>query len=335
MARYRQFASFGDLDLQAGTTEIASDAWIRLDYLENPALIPVFDLDGNPVLDSRGNQVYEVDERQPRLLQIENFGGKFDYLGGLDFGVGDVGVARATGELRTHTLWQAPAGVVFIIDGLKVSMEKAWKHIYVTYDTDALLDMYFRGADQFFGFDGNDDLFARAGNDVMKGRGGDDTLDGGTGADTVMGGDGADRLYGGKGADMLDGDAGADRLRGEAGADALDGGKGHDSLLGGGGDDDLRGGGGRDRLVGGAGDDALDGGAGADVFVMSDRSGDDVAAGWRNGIDMIEITRGAAAFDELEISDGARGAVIVNGDASMTLRGVDAADLDASDFIFT
>ncbi|MEO1612188.1 MAG: alkaline metalloproteinase, partial [Pseudomonadota bacterium] len=96
----------------------------------------------------------------------------------------------------------------------------------------------------------------------------------------------------------------------------------------------LSGGAGRDVLIGGGGTDALRGGGGADRFVFSARSGDDRVLDFAPGVDVLQINSGADRFADLELRDEPGGAVVSFGDASATLRGVEASALDAQDFLF-
>lgn len=161
------------------------------------------------------------------------------------------------------------------------------------------------------------------------------TLKGSAYDDLLQGGDAADKMVGNGGADALAGGGGNDKLFGGAGADMLEGGRGQDLAVGGGGRDMLWGGRGTDRLNGGRGDDFLDGGLGADLFIFNGRAneGSDVIADFDDGFDRIRIA--GASFDDLTIANGADGAVVTLASGTeITLLDVDAASLDASDFIF-
>ncbi len=167
-----------------------------------------------------------------------------------------------------------------------------------------------------------------AGADLLRGRGGDDTLKGGGGDDVVRGGGGDD---------VLAGLAGADDLRAGSGGDVLRGGGGDDALRGGAGADRLFGASGADTLIGGAGADLLVGGPGADRFVFAANSGSDRVRDFAPGEDRLDWSGdvSVAGFADLEISDGAGGAVVSNGSgATVTLLGVSAAALSEDDFLF-
>ena len=230
------------------------------------------------------------------------------------------------------------------------------------------------GDDTILGGSQEDSLVGGAGNDLLRGEAGFDTLDGGDGDDVLDGGLQADRLYGRTGDDTLSGGAGQDRLFGGAGDDNLDGGDGDDRLFGHTGDDTLQGGAGNDRLfglggndlleggdgddtleggnlydtlIGGAGDDLMTGGMHADRFVFADGHGDDTITDFNaaNVLEKIDLSAVAAitSVADLDLADPNAGAAVqvgadvvidTGGGNSITLVGVNFADLDASDFIF-
>lgn len=142
---------------------------------------------------------------------------------------------------------------------------------------------------------------------------------------TLLGGQGSDRMLGAEGDDVLKGKGGRDRLRGE---------EGNDRLVGGGSADKLFGGSGKDILIGGRGDDLMVGGRGTDRFVLRPGSGDDKVRDWRDGIDIIEIQGAVEGFEDLDIEQDGRNAVIRYEDGSLTLLGRSAGLLDALDFDF-
>ena len=215
------------------------------------------------------------------------------------------------------------------------------------------------GNDQIFGGTGNDVLHGGAGNDVLNGQAGSDTASysgasvGGvtvdlrlTGAQAVGGGQGSDQLLG---IENLLGSSYGDRMVGSNLNNVLNGGDGNDRitalggndvLIGGGGNDNLAGGDGNDRLNGGIGSDVLAGGLGADSFLFGVGYGSDRVTDWQNGSDRFEITAGTwqgvvyDSYDDLRISQTASGAQIWLGGTAITLSGVSAGLLDASDFVF-
>ncbi|MEM9344373.1 MAG: calcium-binding protein [Pseudomonadota bacterium] len=204
-------------------------------------------------------------------------------------------------------------------------------------------DALFGGAeaDRLYGGEGADALNGEAGFDWLEGGDGDDALDGGAqadslfgqaGADTLIGGQGLDRLFGGTGDDVLDGGTGNDRLFGD---------NGNDVLAGGSGDDFLSGGAGFDRLAGGRGDDVLTGNFNADTFVFEDGFGDDVITDFAatNDFEKIDLAGVAAiaGFSDLADHMSQAGSDVVIDDHAgntITLQGVDLAELDSMDFIF-
>ena len=225
------------------------------------------------------------------------------------------------------------------------------------------------GFDTLNGGDGDDILDGGAQNDLLDGEGGNDTLLGGLGADILNGGAGNDLLLGGNRNDTLDGGSGNDRafggnandtvmggsgddiLRGGDQNDTLIGGDGNDSLFGGTGIDNLQGGAGNDTLIGRGGFDALDGGEGddvmtggfnADVFVFSGAFGNDIITDFAATSDAedIDLSGVASIVDFADLL--ANHMTQVNSDVviddgagnTITLEGVDLADLDAADFIF-
>ena len=218
------------------------------------------------------------------------------------------------------------------------------------------------GNESIGGSDGNDSLYGNSGNDVIGGGNDDDYIDagadqdaasGGWGNDTVLGNDGDDTLAGSYGNDTVDGGTGNDFLGGGEGQDLLQGGAGHDALgagngndtlqgesgndfLGGGAGDDLMiGGGDNDTLNGGAGNDTLTGSEGADLFVFNTLvNGErDVITDFGNGSDLIRL--GGVSFDMLDIADVSGGARVSVLGHEILLEGVAAAELDASDFLFS
>ena len=82
-----------------------------------------------------------------------------------------------------------------------------------------------------------------------------------------------------------------------------------------------------DRLVGGGGDD---------VFLFASGDGADRLIGYETGEDFIVLSvDGVDSFDDLAITDFARGALVdLGGGDQLRLIGVDADDLSATDFAF-
>ena len=198
---------------------------------------------------------------------------------------------------------------------------------------------------------GNDRIYGNDGNDTMLGGSGFDHLFGGNGNDTLYGDNQADNLWGGGGNDLLRGGNGNDRIFGEAGNDVLQGGAGGDALFGQNGNDVLNGSSGNDRLFGGAGFDRLEGGAGNDVlqgnfnwdiFVFSDGFGQDVITDFDalNVFEKIDLAGVGSITDFADLAAnhmsqvGADVVIDALGGNTITLQGVNLADLGADDFIF-
>ncbi|PLS21627.1 calcium-binding protein [Neptunicoccus cionae] len=190
------------------------------------------------------------------------------------------------------------------------------------------------GDDTIDGGRGEDFLFGDAGADVLIGKESGDSLYGNAGSDRLLGGAGSDLLNGANGADTLLGGNKADKIYGGRGKDALSGGKGADVMVAGNG---------KDTLKGGAGDDLMTGGKGADTFVFQNKFGDDVITdfGARNSnekIDLSSVTQikhwNDLANNHMEQAANGTDVVISQGGNSITLVGVDLADLGANDFLF-
>lgn len=173
------------------------------------------------------------------------------------------------------------------------------------------------------------DILSQPGTDFVIAGDDDDRLKGGKGDDFLSGKDGEDRINGGKGDDVILGGNDDDRLSGRQDDDIL---RGED------GDDVLRGNQGKDLLDGGLGDDTLVGNGGADVFVFSEGYGEDLIRTFQDGVDKIDVSGfGFTSFEEFEDAVSSRGqrTEIDFGDGDvLTISGVSAANLDASDFIF-
>ncbi len=221
------------------------------------------------------------------------------------------------------------------------------------------------GADRLSGQNDNDTVRGGTSDDTLFGAAGNDTLDGDGGADSVSGGIGGDTLFGDTGADTLRGDADNDFVLGEGGHDSLKGGTGNDFVTGGAGNDYIEGNGGNDTLYGGDGgsgngEDTLIGGGGDDFLVgdnqddtLTGNSGDDifyfiigddndvitdfVAGGTDDEIRLDGFGTDFDTFNEvLEAATQVGNDTVIdfgNGD-TITLLGVDKADLTAADFVF-
>ncbi len=210
--------------------------------------------------------------------------------------------------------------------------------------------------DRFTGDGKANRLDGGGGNDTLNGAGGNDTLIGGAGRDLLIGGGGADTAVfsnaggvsvslqksgyqnTGEGKDKL---IGIEHLTGGSGNDTLIGNGRANRLEGGDGADTLRGGGGKDVLVagGGTGNELL-GGAGSDRFVFNDLDtyATTTIGDFKRGQDKIVIDDDDInAFSQITIYDYSYyygGAYIYAGSDRITLTGVNANELTASDFIF-
>ena len=110
-----------------------------------------------------------------------------------------------------------------------------------------------------------------------------------------------------------------------------------ENLHGNDGDNRLKGGAGLDLLDGGAGDDLLFGGADKDNFYFRRNYGHDIVADFQKGdvIELADWTLGDDFDDVLDRThDGKDGAVISFGHGTLTISGVEKADLTAEDFFF-
>lgn len=121
-------------------------------------------------------------------------------------------------------------------------------------------------------------------------------------------------------------------------SDTITGGSGNDSINGMAGNDYLLGMAGDDTLSGDAGNDTLTGYTGSDVFLFnySLNQGSDRIQDYADGTDKIRFTNsGGAGFGDLVLTDiGADCRITLASGGSIVLAGVNAAALDAGDFIF-
>lgn len=121
-------------------------------------------------------------------------------------------------------------------------------------------------------------------------------------------------------------------------SDAITGGSGNDQINGMAGNDYLLGMAGDDTLSGDAGNDTLTGYTGSDVFLFnySLNQGSDRIQDYADGADKIRFTNsGGAGFGDLVLTDiGADCQISLASGGSTLLAGVNAATLDAGDFVF-
>ena len=172
------------------------------------------------------------------------------------------------------------------------------------------------GPDLIEGSANSESIFALGGNDMVMGMGGKDTLDGGGGKD---------HLHGGGGKDMLRGGGGKDTLEGGGGKDTLDGGGARDQLIGGGG---------KDLILGGKGKDTLTGNGGKDTFQFKKGDKKDVVTDFQDRKDKIELI-GVDGFDDVAVSQKGDDVLVRALNVQITLEDEDAANITASDFIFS
>ncbi len=179
------------------------------------------------------------------------------------------------------------------------------------------------------GATGADSMDGGAGDDVMSAAGGNDTVRGDEGNDDMRAGNGDDKVYGGDGDDLMRGGNGNDKVRGNLGDDRIYGNNGNDKLYGGAGED---------SLIGGKDNDKMWGGDDADTFMFkgSDLDGMNRIHDFEVGSDKIQIGNGVEMGD-LTMKDKDYGVKIMwgDGDAGVRLDDVMAADLSASDFLFS
>ena len=220
----------------------------------------------------------------------------------------------------------------------------------------------FQGIEDLIGSDFDDILVGNVRLNELTGGAGDDYMNGDRGNDIILGGDGNDTLIGGFGQDTLDGGDGIDTARyanansravvnletgtGTAGhsfgdtlvsIENLFGSNFNDVFVGDANDNVLNGWNGVDRLTGGEGNDTLIGGAGNDRFIFTDNWGDDTITDFEDGGDLLDFrtVTGVDALNDLTIFNDANGDAVVSfGNDSITLLGIDAADITAADFLF-
>ena len=147
-------------------------------------------------------------------------------------------------------------------------------------------------------------------------------------------------LDGGFGNDVLTaiaaaGSGGFSELHGGAGNDALTAIGGEDNLLdGGAGRDTLTGSDGTDLIRGGTGADCLTGGDGAEQFIFATGDGSDRLLDFEDGLVLIRIAAGAAGFSAMTVIDQGLDTLVRFANVAVVLEGVDAALIDAGDFLF-
>ncbi len=150
-----------------------------------------------------------------------------------------------------------------------------------------------------------------------------------------------ENVRGSAGSDTLIGSNGDNTLEGYTGNDTIDGAGGRDTLWGDSGNDVIRGGSGDDFIAGGSDNDTLTGGTGADMFFFNILDpyapGVDRIMDFEHGVDRIRFDiEGNGNFAELNFTQSGGSTIITYDDVpgSLTLVGVEMAELTASDFEF-
>jgi Ca2+-binding RTX toxin-like protein len=225
-------------------------------------------------------------------------------------------------------------------------------------------------ASGFFEIFGVENVVAGSGNDTLRGNTLANTLNGGAGDDRFIAfnNDGTNDTYiGGLGTDTLDlsltnaaatvTTVSAQSLRigndslnsieniiGSQGGDTIIMGGGVNVIDGAGGADTINAGGGNDIITGGFGNDSMNGGAGNDTFIFASSGfGADTITGFdalaAGGQDRLQLSSSLgvtlANFNTMvTISNSAGNTLITIGTDTITLLGVNSANVDANDFLF-
>jgi Ca2+-binding RTX toxin-like protein len=225
-------------------------------------------------------------------------------------------------------------------------------------------------ASGFSSIAGIENVVAGSGNDTVRGNNLANTLNGGAGDDrfVAFNNDGNDTYIGGLGTDTLDLSAtnaaatvstvsaqsariGNDSLNsieniiGSQGGDTIIMGGGVNVIDGAGGADTINAGGGNDIITGGAGNDNLNGGAGNDTFIFASGFGADTITGFdalaAGGQDRLQLNSSLgvtlATFNTMVNITGSAGNTVVSIVGltdTITLLGVNSANVDANDFLF-
>jgi Ca2+-binding RTX toxin-like protein len=132
-----------------------------------------------------------------------------------------------------------------------------------------------------------------------------------------------------------------ENIIGSSGNDTIIMGGGINVINGGDGADTINAGGGNDTITGGAGNDSMNGGAGNDTFIFASGFGADtitgfdaLAAGGQDRLQLLGVTSLANFSTMVTISGSAGNTLITIGTDTITLLGVNSANVDASDFLF-
>lgn len=218
----------------------------------------------------------------------------------------------ATGGIGNDTYYIDSNDTVVELDGEGTDTIYVSTYYHLSDVQNSIENLYALGGDANLAGNGlRNNIKGNSGDDTLSGLGDRDTIFGGSGADTILGGDEYDRLFG---------DGGADTILGDDGTDRIDGGTGNDQLYGGGDDDD------KDTFI---------------FQVGTTSFGRDTINDFEDGTDRIEI-RGfanyaAAVAGGMTISEDAGGNALIkfaNPIATITLAGIDQAQVTTADFVF-
>ncbi len=261
--------------------------------------------------------------------RLDGSAGKDSLLGGdgVDTLYGGEGVDRLDGE---------QGGDVYVVDAVGDRIEDSGRK--GDDQVESSISFSLGGSIENLKLTGSENIdgAGNAGDNVLIGNSSDNRLDGGGGDDTLDGGEGSDRLDGGHGGDLYIVHDAADRINdtGSKGTDVaassvtLELSKSIENLkltgaadidgAGNSGANVLSGNSGDNRLDGGGAADTLKGGAGDDVFLFSDRLGDnkvDQIVDFGDGADQIGLDRDVfaalakGAFKDSAFKDISAGAV--------------------------
>lgn len=86
------------------------------------------------------------------------------------------------------------------------------------------------------------------------------------------------------------------------------------------------------KLTGGAGDDVLRGFEGSDTFIFASNDGDDLVQDFEDGTDLLDVSGAVAGFSDVTVSQVGADTVVDYGNGTITLAGMNAADITADDF---
>ena len=281
------------------------------------------------------------------LFQIENvIGSAFD-----DTLIGDAAANTLTGGAGSDTVSYAAASATVSVDlaagtaagGAGADTLSGIENVTGSAFGDSLCGD--DGANTLVGGGGNDIMIGFAGNDTLNGGAGDDIMDARHGDDTLIGGAGDDQLYGHNGSDTASYVGAGAAVTVDLAAGTATGGAGSDSLfkienvIGSSYDDTLSGDSGANTLTGGGGNDTLSGGAGNDRFDFNSGDGADTIADFDAGAgDVLDVVdfgiADFAALLALSTDAGANVTISLNASDSVTLLGLNEADLAADDFLF-